>query len=377
MIVGVPQETHRHEHRVGLTPRTVARLCQRGHAVIVEHDAGQRAHFDDHDYESAGATIVHSRDEVLLRPDVLCRLGVMTAEECQPLKPGMIILGFHHLAVATRTQVEKLMELQATLIGYEIIRDWDGNLPVLVPLSEMAGQMVIDIAAQYLQSEAGGRGILMGSVPGVPPPTIVIVGAGHLGQVAARRARARGIHVIVLDLDLDKLRMLDHQLDGQVVTAPAGREELERYLAVADVVIGAVLVPGGRSPYVITEEMVKGMKRGSVIIDASIDQGGCVETSRPTTLDNPVYVGHDVVHYCVPNMTANIARTASRALANAAAPYLRALVEKGIEAALHDDPGLAAGVYMYEGTLVHERVGEALGVPATPLREVIGEGRRI
>jgi alanine dehydrogenase len=377
MIIGVPREIHRHEHRVGLTPMAVARLAERGHSVIVEHDAGMSAHFANEDFEKAGAQIVHSRDEVYKRPDLICRIGMIAPEELEHLKPGMVICGFHHLAVTAPNHIERLMELKATLIGYEIIHDWDGNLPVLIPLSEMAGQMILDVAAQYLQTQAGGRGVLLGNVPGVPPATILVLGAGHVGYIVARQALARGAHVIVFDVDLKKLRAINHDLGGQVVTITVGQEKLEQYLAIADVVIGAVLIPGGRSPYVINEEMVKKMKRGSVIIDASIDQGGCVETSRPTTIDNPTFVTHGVVHYCVPNMTTNIARTASRALANSALPCIMELVEKGVETALWDDPGLAAGVYLYRGKMVNMRVGESLGIAVTPLRELIEEGRKV
>jgi len=371
VIIGVPRLTHRNEHRVGLTPFAVADLIRHGHSVVVEKDAGLSARFTDKDYQDVGAQIVYSKDEAYKRADMLCRASVIVPEELDHIKPGLVICGFLHLAVASREIVARLMALETTLVGYEIIRDEDNELPVLVPMSEMAGQMALHIAAHSLETESKGRGVLMGNVTGVPPPTVLILGAGAVGYAAARTGLAIGAHVVVVDSDYGKLRALNRQLGGQLLTILSGLEKLERYTAIADVVIGAVLVPGGRAPFLVTESMVKSMKPGSVIVDLSIDQGGCVETSRPTTLENPTFIRHDVIHYCVPNLTANVARTASRALANASIPYLMALSSKGVGAALRDDPGLAAGVYMYRGKMVHHMVGQMLGIPVTPLKEMI------
>jgi alanine dehydrogenase len=371
MIIGVPREIHSHEHRVGLTPSAAARLIRQGQTVFVEKEAGLTAHFSDRDYQKAGAQIVYDTEEVYKRADIVCRVSMLQPQELDLLKPGTILCGFLHLAVATRETVTRLMDLNATLIGYEIIRDLQGKLPVLVPFSEMAGQMVVHIAAHYLQNEVGGRGVLIGNVTGVPPATILVLGAGTVGSNAARLALASGAHVIVFDADLAKLRTLNRELGHQVATVVGGLDHLERYTSIADVVIGAVLIPGFRAPFVFSEEMVKAMKPGSVIIDVSIDQGGCVETSRPTTLDRPTFVVHNVVHYCVPNMTANIARTASRALANAAMPYLDELACRGLETVLRDDRGLAAGVYMYKGKMVKEGVGATLDLPAAPLERLL------
>lgn len=371
MIIGVPREVHRHEHRVGLNPFAVSRLTAAGHRVLVESGAGAAARFADHDYQRAGGRIVYSNEEVCGRADLVCRVGLLSAEEIERLKPGSTVCAFHHLAVAAREQVERLMELQTTLIGYEIVRDDSGDLPVLVPFGELGGRMAVHTAAHLLQNEAGGRGILMGNIPGVPPPTVLILGAGHVGRAAARQALASGAHVIVLDAELGKLRAISEELSGQLVTAVAAEERLGPYTRIADVVIGAVLIPGGRSPFLVTEEMVAAMKPGSVIIDVSIDQGGCVETSRPTTLDDPTYKVHEVLHYCVPNMTANIARTASRALANVALPYLGRLAGHGIGRALREDPGLAAGVYLYRGRLVHAAIAEMLGIDPVTLADAL------
>lgn len=374
MFIGVPRETHRLEHRVGLTPHAVARLAQYGHTVVVEKGAGLTARFSDREYESAGATIVYSSEEAYKRADIVCRVGVLSAAELELLKPGLVICAFHHLAVTPRDQVERLMKLEATIIGYEIIQDAQGDHPILSVMSEMAGQMAVHVAANLLQNEAGGRGILLGNVPGVAPPTVLILGAGSVGRTAAGQARASGAHVIVVDEELGKLRDLSREFSGQIVTAVAGMAQLERFTSIADVVIGAILIPGAHSPVLVTEEMVKAMKPGSVILDLSIDQGGCVETSRPTTLDDPTFVVHDVVHYCVPNMTANLARTASRALANAVLPTLKDVLRRGLAQALADDPGLAAGVYLYQGRMVNEKVGATLGIPNVPLAQLLDRG---
>ncbi len=376
MIVGVPRETHRHEHRAGLTPSAVARLVQRGHAVVVERGAGADAHFSEGDYERAGAQIVYSRQEAYQRSDLVCRVGTVAREELDLLRPSSILASFQHLAVAPRATLERLQELEVTVLGYEVIGDGQGGLPVLVPVSEMAGQMAVQIAAGLLRSESGGRGILLGQVPGVPPPTVLIVGAGTVGTAAVRQAVAAGAHVIVVDAELRRLRRITEALQGRVVTAVAGIDRLERFTAIADVVIGAVLVPGGRTPFLVTEAMVRAMKAGSVVVDVAIDQGGCVETSRPTTLGDPTFVAHGVTHYCVPNMTADIPRTASRALANAALPYLAEVADRGLDEAARRDPGLAQGIYLYRGVLVHPQVGETLGLPVATVAELLaGAGR--
>lgn len=374
MVIGTPLERHQHEHRVGLTPFGVAQLAKAGHTVLVQKDAGRAARFTDPDFVRSGAQVVYDAEEVYRRADVVCRVGRLAAEELELLKPGSVVCGFHHLAVTPKAHVERLMRLGTTLIGYEVIRDAAGDLPVLTPMSEMAGQMAVHVAANLLQNDEGGRGILIGSVPGVPPPTVLVLGAGTVGRTAAWRALSNGAHVIVADSDLKKLRRIIRDFKGEVVTVVAALDRLERYTAIADVVIGAVLIPGARAPFVVTEDMVRAMKPGSVIVDVSIDQGGCIETSRPTSLHDPTFVVHDVVHYCVSNMTANIARTASRALASAAVPYLTALADKTVDGALMDDPGLAAGVYMYRGQIVNRSAGETLGLPASDIGRLLPAG---
>jgi alanine dehydrogenase len=376
MVIGVPKETHHHEHRVGLNPFAVSRLIRKGHTVFVESGAGEEAHFSDKDYQNVGAQIVYSPEEAYMRADLVSRFSAVMKTELELIRPGLTICAFHHLAIRPREVVAKLLELETTLIGYEIIRDRHGERPVLIPFSEMAGQMAVQIAAYYLQHESGGRGVLMGNAPGVPPPTVLILGAGSVGQAAARQAVATGAHVIVLDEDMKQLRELNRELSGHVVTAVVSIRQLEKFTAIADVVIGAILIPGARAPFLITESMVKRMKPGSVVMDISIDQGGCVETSRPTTPENPTFMVHDVLHYCVPNMTANIPRTATRALATAAIPYLVAIADSGLERSIADNPGLAAGIFAYKGQMVHERAGKALEMPATPLSQVLRKGDR-
>jgi alanine dehydrogenase len=374
MVIGVPRERHHSEHRVGITPWMVRLLVATGHTVFVEKEAGADARFSDRDLEQAGATIVYGPEEIYGRADLISRVSHLSLEDLNWIKPGQIICGFHHLAVSSMKKVEALIELGTTLIGYEIIEDENGDLPVLAPMSEMAGQMAVHIGANYLQNSKGGRGIHMGHVPGVAPPTVLVLGAGTVGRAAALTALASGAHVVVVDADLRKMAALHRDSGGQVVTLVAGERRLEKFTAFADVVIGAVLIPGGRAPFVITEEMVKGMKSGSVILDVSIDQGGCVETSRPTSLADPVFAVHGVIHYCVPNMTADIARTASRALANSSLPYLSRIAKGGLEHSLKEDPGLARGVYMYRGKVVHEQAGRTLGVPAATLAGLLEEG---
>jgi alanine dehydrogenase len=371
MLIGVPREIHRHEHRVGLTPFAVSKLVAEGHTIYVENEAGTAAHFTNRDFEEVGAQIVFGREEAYHRSELVCRVSRPSTQELDLLKPGGIIAAFQHLAVIPRENINRFMELEATLIGYEVIEEADGDFPVLNPFSEMAGHMAIPLAAHNLQAEQGGRGILIGNVPGVPPATVLIIGAGTVGMAAARSALGDGAHVLVVDDDMAKLRALSKDLIGRPVTAICTEERLSRYSEIADVVIGAVYVPGERTPDLITEEMVRKMKPGSVIIDVSVDQGGCVATTRPMTLDQPTFVQHGVVHYCVGNMTANVPRTASRVLTNAALPYVKALAQKGVAGAVETDDALAKAIYLYEGKLVHAGLGDHFGIPSQNLNDLL------
>ncbi len=371
MNIGVPREAGLHERRVGLTPWAVEQLVRGGHAIVVEKDAGRGARFSDREYEEAGGKIVYSHEEAYKRADLVCGVSPLAGDGLDLLKPGLVLCGFHHLVVAPRAAVEQLRALAVTAIGYELVQDSRGRRTILTTMSEMAGEMAVFVAANYLQNEEGGRGILLGQVPGITPTTVLVLGAGAVGRSAAGRALAVGAHVIVLDDDLGRLRAVSRTYGNQIVTQLATPDRLARYTAIADVVIGAILIPGARSPLLITEDMVRAMRAGSVIIDVSIDQGGCVETSRPTTLHDPVFIMHDVVHYCVPNMTANIARTASRALSDVVLAPVRALADQGTEVALRADPGLAAGVYLYRGEAINEQLAAAVGTAARPLHTLL------
>jgi alanine dehydrogenase len=376
MIIGVPRETDHQERRVGLTPWAVSQLVRSGHQVVVESGAGRAARFEDQEYESNGAGIVYSGDEPFKRADLVCGVRPLGCGDPECLKPQGVILGFHHLAVVPRAMIDRLRELRITAIGYELIQDAGGGRPVLTPMSELAGEMAVYVAAHYLQNEEGGRGIMLGAAPGIAPPTVLILGAGTVGRTAARRASVVGAHVIVLDDDLSKLRTLGRNCVTGIVTELVTEDRLARYTAIADVVIGAVLEPGARAPYLISEWMVRHMRPGSVIVDVSIDQGGCVETSRPTTLQDPVFTKHGVVHYCVPNMTANVARTASRAMSDAIVGPVQRLATMGVPAALAADPGLAAGVCLYGGRVVNEQLARILGVEPRPLAALLCEEYR-
>ncbi len=361
MDIGIPREVIRHEHRVGLTPQGVRGLVAHGHRVFIETGAGDGSRHGDKDYRDAGAEIVYRKEEIIHRAEIMLAVGAPSLEEVALCRPGQIIFGFLHLAVAPREVVRRMLERKVTAVGFEIIEEPLGHLPVLHAIGELAGQLVVHTAAHLLENESGGRGILLGSVPGVPPATILVLGAGTVGSHAARTALNVGAEVVVLDNDMSRLRQVARDLCGRPVTLIADRENVARYARIADVVIGAVLVPGGPAPFVVTKEMVSAMKPGSVIIDVSIDQGGCVETSRPTTLGDPTFVTHGVVHYCVPNLTANIARTASRVLSHAHLPYVLEVASSGMEGALKRSEALTRGVYLHQGKVMKPVLAGLLG----------------
>jgi alanine dehydrogenase len=348
MNIGVIRERGAFDRRVALTPPVVRRLTGAGHTVWVETGAGDGAMFRDPEYLRAGAQIAYSPAEVLQRVELLAKIGRPTAEELNLCAPGMALMAFYHLAVADRGLVETLAGRSLTAIGCEIIQRDDGRLPVLAAIGEIGGQMTAAIAAHLLRSSSGGRGILLGGTPGVPPARVVILGVGSVGFAAARAAAATGARVAAFDRDPRQLgRLIERVPDAE--TYLADEDAVADAVAGADVVIGAVLVAGTRTPHVVTRAMVERMKPGSAIIDASIDQGGSVETSRPTTLAEPTFVYHGVTHFCVPNFTADIGRSASVAIAQAMLPYLLSIARHGVEAALEKCPDLARGVYTLRG----------------------------
>jgi alanine dehydrogenase len=369
MEIGVPKEVRDLETRVGLTPAGVLALTQAGHTVYVERNAGREAGFSDEDYRRAGAQVVFSAAEAYGRADVVAKVTRPTAQEHALFRPGQTIFSFFHLPVASPDLYEALAAREITAITYELIEESDGSRPVLQPASQIAGRLTPIIAGKLLTSiePPVGRGILLSGLPGVPPAVAVILGAGVLGSSAARAFAGLGAQVTILELDIRKLQVLDEALGGRVTTMVSNEYNLTRAVQFADVLIGAAMIPGRRAPVLVSQDMVRSMRRGSVIIDLAIDQGGCVATSRPTTLRDQTYVAEGVIHHCVPNLTAIVGRTTSYAITNAALPYLLSVTEHGVAAAAALDPGLAKGVNLYQGRLVHPEVAAAMG------REANGE----
>ncbi|HSO12924.1 MAG TPA: alanine dehydrogenase, partial [Anaerolineales bacterium] len=339
MNIGIPKERRPFEFRVGMSPAGVEILTQKEHQVYVEHEAGVGAGFSDLEYEKAGARISYSADEVFGRADLLLKVARPTKEEIEWLRPGTTIAGFLHLASTQRDKVDLLLEKRITSIAYEQIELADGSLPVLRPFSEIGGSMSATIAARFLQCNRGGKGILLGGVPGVPPAEVVILGSGVVATYATKSFLGLGAHITVIGIDLAGLQKLHDRFPG-IVTMLSSQRNIERATAYADVVVGAVHVSGQRSPVLVSRKMVQNMKPRSVIVDLSIDLGGCIETSRPTTHELPVYVEENVTHYCVPNMPSVVARTATHAFVNAAMPYINNITNQGATDTASADPAL-------------------------------------
>jgi alanine dehydrogenase len=351
MNICIPKERRPYEYRVGLSPMGVEILIQHGHTVFIEHDAGQGAGFPDKEYDNLGAKIAYAVDEIYGRAELLLKIARPLDNELDMLRPGTTIAGFLHLASAHQSKIDALLKDKITSIAYEQIEEADGSLPVLRPFSQIGGAMAAEVASRLLQSDHGGRGVLLGGIPGVPPAEVVIIGAGTSGTYAARAFKGMGAHVTVLDKDLNALQRIS-QYDSNFVTRLSTPRNIARVCEYADVLVGAVLVPGARSPIIITHEMVKKMKYRSVFIDISIDQGGCSETSRPTTHEQPSYIEENVVHYCVPNMPGVVARTATHGFVNAAITYILEIADLGVDKAI-ENPAIEAGVNTYKGELRH------------------------
>lgn len=352
MNIGVPKERRPFEYRVGMTPQAIEELTNHGHICYIEHQAGLGAGFTDQDYEQAGAHIAYSSQEVFGRADLLLKVSRPLQEELEWIRPGTVLAGLLHLTSARQDKVEILLKNKITAIAYEQIQLSDGSLPVLKPMSQIGGRMAAQIAATLLQNNYGGKGILLGGIAGVPPAEIVIIGAGVVGSYATRAFLGMGAHVAVLDTDIQALQRV-HEEFPSVATMISNPRNIARACSYADVVVGAVLVPGRRTPIVVNTEMVRSMKPRAIIMDISIDQGGCVESSRPTTHERPTFIKEGVIHYCVPNIPGVVARTATYALTNAALPYILNIADKGIEKALQDDPALEKAVNTHKGELVH------------------------
>jgi alanine dehydrogenase len=362
MLVGVPKEIKDNEYRVGLVPSTARELSVKGHQVIVEAGAGAGAGLPDEDYAAAGAEIVGSADEVYDRAELIVKVKEPLAAERKKLRRGQVIFTYLHLA-PDRQQTEDLLAAGVTAIAYETVTSPQGTLPLLTPMSEVAGRMAPHVGAHCLEKPMGGRGVLLGGVPGVAPGTVVILGGGVAGSNAAFIACGLGAEVSVIDRNPEALRRIAAQLGSRVRTLFSTRDVVETLCRRADLVIATVLVPGAQAPKLISAETVRAMKPGSVIVDVAIDQGGCAETSRPTTHSDPTYIVDDVVHYCVTNMPGAVARTSTFALSNATIPFVLALADKGWRRALSEDPHLRGGLNIHDGRVTYKAVADALKLP--------------
>jgi alanine dehydrogenase len=352
MNIGIPKERRPYEYRVGITPAGVQMLVKQGHTCYIEHEAGLGAGFSDNEYEQAGGRVAYSPHEVFGRADLLLKVARPLLEEIEWLRPGTAIAGLLHLGSTRQDKIDLLLKNNITAIAYEQIMLPDGTVPVRKPLSQIGGRLAAQIGARLLQNNSGGKGVLIGGVPGVPPAEVVIIGAGVAGICATRGFLGLNAHVTVLDSDLNALQNLAER-SPEVVTLISNSVNIARSVIYADIVVGAVLIPGEPPPIVVTREMVRSMKPRSVVMDISIDEGGCVETSRPTTHEHPTFVEEGVIHYCVPNMPSIVARTSTYAFLNAAFPYIQKICNQGLEAALIDDPTLERGVATHRGTIRH------------------------
>jgi alanine dehydrogenase len=366
MRVGVPKEIKNNEYRVGLTPASVSDLVAAGHEVFVETTAGNGIDCPDGGYSKAGATILPDAASVFKASDMIVKVKEPQAQEIALLEPRHILFTYLHLA-ADKPQAEGLMKSGATCIAYETVTSRSGQLPLLKPMSEVAGRMSIQVGAHYLEKEQGGRGVLLGGVPGVAPAKVAILGGGVAGVNAAQMAVGMRADVTIYDINNERLAELDMFFGSQIKTAYASRDAIARAVDEAELVIGAVLLPGAAAPKLVTREMLKTMKRGSVLVDIAIDQGGCFETSHPTTHADPVFTVDGVIHYCVANMPGAVARTSAFALNNATLPFALKIANLGAEEAMKADPHLAAGLNVSGGKIRHEAVAEALDLPFEPI----------
>ncbi len=373
--IGIPREVSNEERRVSLAPGGVSVLVANGHEVYVEAGAGMQAHFTDEQYAEVGGEVMTSTADLYGKCELIVKVGPPNDDELGLLQEKQILISALHLGGTSPVFLRRLMDLGMTGIGFEFIRESDGTLPIVRMMHEIMGSMAVQIAAHYLESGGGGKGVMLGGISGVPPSNVVIVGAGVVGEWAARTALGYGAHVIVLDNDLGALRVMEHYLDRRITTAMASEQYIRQAVARADVVIGAMVSAGQRAPVVVTEDMVASMREGSVIVDAVIDQGGCIETSHPTTHSEPTFRKHGVIHYCIPNMPSNAARTATYALTNVLVPYLLKIGEVGsINEALWRDVGLRNGTYVYRRHLAKKSLAAMFGMPHRDIELLIASG---
>jgi alanine dehydrogenase len=369
--IGVPTEIKGQEYRVGLVPASVAEYVRSGHEVFVQRGAGRGSSIEDAEYETAGATILEDAEEVWETAEMIVKVKEPLPPEYERMRSGQIVYTYFHLA-AVPELAEELLEREVTAVAYETIQDEEGRLPLLEPMSEVAGRMAIQVGAHSLEREMGGKGIMLGGVPGVRRANVVIIGAGTVGTNAAKMAVGMGAQVTLLDVDLARLRYLDDLYDNRIQTMHSNVGTLEQQVVKADLVIGAVLIPGAKAPHLVTREHVSRMSEGTVIVDVAVDQGGCIETSKPTTHEDPTYVVEGVVHYCVANMPGAVPRTSTFALNNATLRYGLSLADEGFESAIKKDPSLALGVNTCRGHVTHEAVAESLGTDYTELEDALG-----
>ena len=371
MIVGLPKEIKDNEYRVGLTPAGVRALTDADHQVIVEKSAGEGSGFDDALYQRAGARILDSADAVWAEAEMIVKVKEPIDPEYPRMREGQLLFTYLHLAPDKKLTAE-LLKRKVTGIAYETITDRRGSLPLLTPMSEVAGRMAIQVGAHYLEKMSGGRGILLGGVPGVPAARVVIIGGGVVGTNAAKIAVGMGSHVTIIDNNLDRLRELDDIFLSKISTLASSAYMIHDAVSQADLIIGAVLVPGASAPRLVTRNMLKDVPNGAVIVDVAVDQGGCIETTHPTTHSNPTYYVEGVLHYCVANMPGAVPRTSTFALTNATLPYALKLANKGFLVAIMQDPGLKAGVNTYGGHCTYEAVAVSQGLEYTPLDKLLG-----
>jgi alanine dehydrogenase len=370
MIVGVTKEVKDHEYRVGLTPAGVQELVAAGHAVLVEEGAGEGSGLSDDQYESTGAVLRTDAAAVFAEADLIVKVKEPAPHEYDYLKEDQALFTFLHLAPNPElTRV--LLEHRSIAIAYETVQLEDGRLPLLKPMSEVAGKMAVQVGARLLEKTRGGSGVLLGGVAGVEPGTVVILGGGVVGMNSAKVAHGLGADLVIVDLDIDRLRYLEDLFHGHVHTLTSTRHNVAKAVSEADLLVGAVLVPGGRAPMLVNREMLRTMRPGSVVVDVAIDQGGCVETSRPTSHSEPVFVEEGILHYCVPNIPGAVARTSTFALTNATLPYTLALADKGIRRAMEEDPALARGMNLHRGHVTCQAVAESLGYEHLPQSAVV------
>jgi len=370
VIVGVPKEIKNNEYRVGLTPGSVREFVHHGHAVIVEQSAGEGSSFTDDQYRAAGAEIVATAGEVFARADMIVKVKEPQPVEIERLRPGQILYTYLHLA-PDFAQTQGLVGSGAVCIAYETVELPNGALPLLAPMSEVAGRMASIVGAQYLQKTMGGRGVLMGGVPGVLPANVVVLGGGVVGMNATYMAVGMGANVTVMDVAMDRIRYIDDLWGNRVRTLYSNKHNIEEAVYAADLVIGAVLLPGARTPWLVTKDMLPKMKRGAVVVDVSVDQGGCIETTHPTTHADPTFFVDGVLHYGVANMPGAVPNTSTHALNNATLRYGLAIADKGWKQAVLDDPALALGVNVLEGNITYQPVAEAHGMEYVPLDTLI------